>query len=176
MSYVTMDHAAWVEDNIAAAKRMGARKRRKDARRGLEYGPDKLSDFQAKVFDILGMVGGGIYNCPISWDTVDWNWGGGLSLLWDSRGWSTFDFSNLTLLVFLCHEARIRCEIEPSMNRMRLSFNQRLAEGPTSRRHPDLGEALAWFRGYVPADHRVFYRAPEEAPSEPASEAAQAAE
>lgn len=159
MSYATMDHAGWVERNIAASKQLAARRQRSRAKKGWDAAPDKLSPFQARVFDILGIVGGGIYNAPISWNSVDWDgYGTGISLLWE-RGMSTFDFTQLTTLVFLCCEARIRCEVEPATFRaLRLIFFPRCHVGSASDRHPNLAEAVNAFRAYVPSDHSIFYR------------------
>jgi hypothetical protein len=157
MSYTNMDHAAWVERNNAAYNSMRAK------RKGCVAKPEKLSAIQAKAMDILGMVFGGIYNAPIAWDSVEWEYGGaGVSVtLTHPRSLATFDFYELTNLVFLCHEARIRCQIEPGGFRsFRLSFWQRKAEGDMSRRHPSLDEAVAAFRKYLPADHRIIYREP----------------
>lgn len=55
MSYARIDHAAWVEDNNRGYNQMYAK------RRSWKPAPEKLTDFQAKVMDICGMVGGGIY-------------------------------------------------------------------------------------------------------------------
>lgn len=160
MSYQNMDHAGWVESNIAASKRLAAnsksRKPRSDNTKGFSAAPDTLSEFQVKVFDILGMVGGGIYNAPISWDTIQWG-GSWITVPWD-RGMATWDFGNLTMLVFLCHEARIRCSIQPHGPRhLALSFHQRQSGGDISVRHPNLDEAVAAFRGYLPSHHRIIH-------------------
>ena len=144
MSYQRMDHAAWVESNWPPPG-------------------GKLTEFQARVMDILGMVGGGIYNAPIAWRTVKWEYGRkGVSLIWHAgNGLATFDFDSLTKLVFLCHEARIRCCIDPGGPRMfRLSFWPRQATGQLYQRHPNLDEAVADFRRYLPADHRIIYKEP----------------
>lgn len=155
-----MDHAEWVEINIAAGKRQ---KPTAVSRRSLANGegwhaaPDTLTTDQARIFDILGIVAGGIYNAPISWDRVCWRYGTGIAVLWN-RGMATFDFHQLTLLVFLCHEGRIRCDIEPvARGYLRLSFHARGATGGTARRHPNLDEAVADFRRYLPADHRITF-------------------
>lgn len=163
MSYANMDHAGWVESNIAAtkARKPTAHQSRQAANgKGMHAAPDKLSPFQARVMDILGMVGGGIYNAPISWPSVVWDYGRGLSLIWHvGNGLATFDFNQLTMLVFLCHEARIRCEIEDGGPRMlRLSFWQRSHEGMMGQRHPSLAEAVEAFRQYLPLDHRIIYK------------------
>lgn len=158
MSYNRMDHAGWVEDNNRAANQIYGK------RRSYKPAPEKLSEFQAKVMDILGMVGGGIYNAPINWEKVQWGAGvrhSGMFVPWRDGRMSTFDFYPLTNLVFLCHEARIRCEIRAkAAGHFELSFFQRSHEGGMSERHPNLDEAVAAFREYLPAGHRVFYQIP----------------
>lgn len=159
MSYARMDHAEIVESHYRATRRLaerpGATKRQKT--KAAKF-PEKLTDFQAKVMDILGMVGGGIYNAPLDMDKIDWDYGyNGVSVLWH-RDMATFDFHQLTTLVFLCHEARIRVDISPATFRqVRLSFWQRGHEGDMTRRHPNLDEAVAAFRAWLPADHRIRY-------------------
>lgn len=155
MSYARMDHAGWVEDNNAAANRFYAK------RRNYRPAPEKLTLFQAKVMDILGMVGGGIYNAPINWDKVNWGagtWHSGMFVPWRDGRMATFDFYQLTNLVLLCHEARIRCEVRAkSAGNFELSFFQRSHEGGIAGRHPNIDEAVAAFREYLPADHRIIY-------------------
>lgn len=151
-SYARMDHAEWAEKNNAALNRVRAKRK---AWRPL---PEKLDEFQARVMDILGIVFGGIYNAPISWVGVDWHYGGtGVSVvLTGTRCMATWDFSELTRFVFLCHEARIRGQIEPGgFKSFRLSFWRRTTEGRISQRHPNLDEAVADFRSWLPPDHRI---------------------
>lgn len=169
MSYNTMDHAGWVERKASAAKSMMKRRPSPAATKGWGAAPETLSGFQAKVMDILGMVGSGIYNAPIAWNGVQWKgWGGGIAVPW-RHDLSTFDFANLTRLVFLGHEARIRVEIRPhAPGHLLLCFWPRTDTGRSSQRHPNLDEAVAEFRKYLPADHRILYRAPA-----PAAEAAE---
>jgi len=157
VSYQTMDHAKWMESQNAALNRLSAK------RKNWKPLPEKLSEFQAKVMDILGMVGGGIYNAPIAYSSIDWAYGfNGVSVVWKWSDFATWDGSQLTQLVFLCHEARIRCELAPAGPHMlRLSFWQRKATGDIAVRHPNLDEAVAAFKRYLPADHRILYREPE---------------
>lgn len=179
MSYADMDHAEWVEENIAAHHAnhpLAAPRRGKNREfRGWAAAPEKLSDFQARVMDILGMVGGGIYNAPISWDGVYWNHGGGMGVPWrGSAAFSTFDFDRLTRLVLLCHDARIRCEIQHNGPRgFLLVFHPRSHEGRRGERHPSIEEAVAEHRAYLPADHRIHYRAEQQAVAEALAEAAE---
>lgn len=170
MSYATMDHAGWVEANGAASKRMGGKPRRdkEGEPMGWHAMPEKLSPFQARVMDILGLSLGGIYNAPISWDAVRWGrasgrWANMAVPLRHASGMATHDFNRLTTLVLACHQARIRLHIEPHGPRgLMLRFHQRDASGGYADGHPDIDEAVAAFREYVPADHRITYRAPAE--------------
>ena len=149
--YANADHAGWIESqNVATNRYRRSRKRGKP----LPDLPEKLSPFQARVMNILGIVGGGIYNAPIAYDRIDWDRGfHGVSVTWRYRGFATWDGCDLTMLVFLCHEARIRCEIDPAGPHMlRLSFWQRAAEGDICERHPNLDEAVAAFRGWFRKD------------------------
>jgi hypothetical protein len=169
--YTRHDHAQWMENTLAHM-------RAADPKHASRY-PEKLSEFQVKVVDILGMVGDGIYNAPIFLEKIDWCYGfDGVSVLWD-RDLSTWDFNRLTMLVFLCHAARIRCEVTaevgfadadptddpegPELTEaygiLRLSFWPRVAIGDMSQRHPNLAEAVEWFENeYLPKDHRVRYQ------------------
>lgn len=161
MSYVTMDHAGWVEENNRCARK-GTKKPRSDSRKGPHAAPEKLTVFQATVMDILGMVGGGIYNAPIVWDRVEWG-GFGLGVPWRATGGlATFDSDNLTRLVLLCHAARIRCSIRPhGFGHFLLFFTPREEAGRLHVRHPNVEEMVARFRAYLPEDHRITYRAPD---------------
>lgn len=155
-TYQFMDHADWMERNNRAANHLN--EKRRGRKRPVQ--PEKLNEFQRRVCDILGMVGGGIYNAPIAVNKIDWNYGcGGVSVIWKHHELATFDFDALMKLVFLCHEARMRCSISPAGPRMlRLSFWQRAAEGRLSERHPNLDEAVAAFRSYLPPDHRIIFK------------------
>lgn len=162
MSYATMDHAAWAESNNAAANRVNAK------RRAYKPAPEQLSAFQAKVIDICGMVGSGIYNAPINWEKIRWGSGspdghGTMSVPWRDGTMSTYDYRPLTLLVLLCHEARIRCEIRAKgYGHFELMFHERAANEDMVLNHPSIDEAVAHFRAYLPEDHRIRYRIPAE--------------
>lgn len=158
MGYDNMDHADWVERNIAACKRRLPKRQRKDNTRGFGAAPDALSPFERKVMDILGIVGGGIYNAPILWDSVQWkNVGGGIIIPW-AGDLSTYDFRKLTDLVLLCHAARIRCGIKPYGPRhLALVFHQRSASADHFANHPDIAEAIDGFNGRFPVGHSVHF-------------------
>lgn len=170
MSYAEMDHAGWVEANGAAA-RLRAKPARD--RYGTPMGwcamPERLAPFQRRVMDVIGLSMGGIYNAPVAWDAVRWGhpsdhgWHIHVPLR-HASGFSTYDFNRLTLLVLACHQARIRLDVGPHGPRgLMLSFHKRDAGGGQSGRHPDIDEAVAAFRRYVPADHPITHRAEEEA-------------
>ena len=163
MSYFQMDHAEWAARNIAIQKKIAlgkrTRKPRPDISKGPLAAPDELSDFHKKVFDIIGIAGGGIYNAPIAWSGIQWKgWGRGIAIPW--RGsLATFDGMALALLVMGCHEARIRLEIEPHAYRyLLLTFFPREHDGGTCRRHPNMEEASDMFQALLPADHRIRYK------------------
>lgn len=154
-----MDHAGWMQSQHDCEH--DYTKRNGKARPAGQNIPDKLNEFQQKVCDIIGIVGGGIYNAPCNTSKINWKFGfNGVSVLWE-RELATWDFNALTNLVFLCHAARIRCSISPSMRNLRISFWQRTEEGDVARRHPDLAEAVEQFQALLPTDHRIRYRTPE---------------
>lgn len=134
-----MDHAGWVREQINGRV---------------------LSALGAKVADILGIVGGGIYNAPINVAKIDWSNDRFIDVKWRGQ-LATYDFGHLTTLVLLCHEARIRVSVEGcGPQYMRLFFSQRQAEGSMSSRHPSIEQAVATFRAYLGANHHLIYRAP----------------
>src|SRR3954470_23682975 len=151
MGYENFDHAGWMQSHIDSE--------RKSRRRLPADLPEQLSDFQRRVVNIIGIVGGGIYNAPINVDKIDWRYGfNGISVIFQ-REMATWDFNQLTTLVFLCHEARIRCSLEGAGPRaVRLSFWARVATGDIAVRHPNLDEALANFRKAIGPEHPIIYR------------------
>lgn len=147
-----MDHADWMQRHINASK-SGQFKMHPTT-------PESLSDFQKKVVDILGIVGGGIYNAPINHNKINWNYSGGVTVVWNGRDLATFDFDELSKLVFLCHAARIRCSICGCGPRMiRMSFWQRTPAGDIAQRHPNIAEAVDYFEAALPLDSRLRFEA-----------------
>lgn len=163
MSYVNMDHASWVARNIEGHKRMKATAREQRAaadNKGWHAAPDVMTPFHRRAFDILGIVGNGIYNAPIAWSGIVW-YPRQIIVPW-RNGLGTWDFMELTRLVFLCHQARIRGYIEPGAPRhLNIWLSERTHEGDIARRHPNLDEAVAEWLKEVPADHPIVYRLPE---------------
>jgi len=160
MSYLNMDHAGWVQSSIIGAKSRLTKsqlRKAKEHSRGWAAAPDELNDFQKRAFNILGIVGGGIYNAPIAWDSVYWK--PKMIICSWYRGFGTWDFMELTRLVFLCHEARIRGHIGPLSPRyIEIHLSEREATGEIQTRHPNLDEAVAAWRKEFPADHSIIYR------------------
>lgn len=74
-------------------------------------------------------------------------WGEGFCVE-DFAGMATFDFSNLTRFVILCHDECIRGEIRPSSPRsMKICIWKRQGrEGGFSLRHPTLEDAVVTLR------------------------------
>ena len=64
----------------------------------------------------------------------------------DSTDWATFDFSELTRLVFLAHDRCLRVEMTPARNgKLKIAIGRREREGAQGRRHPTLEKAVeAW--------------------------------
>lgn len=160
MSYINMNHADWVQSEIIASKpraTKGDKRKAAEHSKGWAAAPDELNDFQKRAFNILGIVGGGIYNAPIAWDSVYWR-PKTIGCSW-YKGFGTFDFQELTRFVFLCHEARIRGYIAALAPRyLNIMLTERDAEGSMCARHPNLDEAIAAFRAEFPADHSIAYR------------------
>lgn len=163
MSYDVMDHAGWVERNIAAVKsgRMSPTDRRRLAdHRGWWAAPDKLNPFQCRVMTILGVVGNGIYNAPIEWESVSWaprsifvNWNGNLS---------TVDFRGLTDAVLLAHDAGVRMSIAPHMRWLHLGFHERERQIDgmhMSQGHPSLEQSVERHRKRFPSGHHIHLAA-----------------
>lgn len=67
--------------------------------------------------------------------------------IWTGRSLSTFDFDDLTRLVFLAHDHCIRVEIDVHGPRMLgLSFHPRVRDGSIMVRHPTIEQAVASWR------------------------------
>lgn len=73
--------------------------------------------------------------------------------IWTSRTLSTYDFDELTRLVFLAHDMCIRVEIRNhGPNRLKLMFHPRKREGNIAERHPTLEQAVAKWRERNPIE------------------------
>lgn len=162
--YQNFDHAAWMQKEIDI--------KRYKKRKGWEQLPVVLNYFQKQVCNIVGIIGSGLYNAPVSIDSIDWNYGSGVAMNW-KREIATFDFNQLTVLVFLCHQARIRCSIEGTgPGQLKLAFWPRKAEGQVAVRHPNLDEAVQDFYRWFKPMHQINYRETDE-PDEPKADIAE---
>jgi hypothetical protein len=159
MSYDRMNHGDWVQDNLNAIRRRKPSSRDRkaaDAGRGWYGAPETLNAFHRRAFLILGVVGGGIYNAPIEWDSVEWR-DDSLCLNWRNE-LATRDFRGLTDLVFLAHDAGIRISISPNMRNLRLILHCRARPpegGSVCKGHPTLIAAVSDHRKRFPVDHAI---------------------
>jgi hypothetical protein len=71
----------------------------------------KISDLGKKVANILGYVGGGIYNCPIDITKIDWEHDYCIRVFWHMP-LVNFDGFALSKLWVLCHRNMVRVEID----------------------------------------------------------------
>ncbi len=118
-----------------------------------EYvGRDELSDFEKRVADLLGELARGIYH--ISDEVEKGKWSDWMVEIRFGGSLSTFDFNDLTRLVFLAHDYCIRVEISPRANRyFTIRLHPRTRDGDSfSNRHPSIEDALSAWRGAYPAE------------------------
>lgn len=103
-----------------------------------------VSDFGTKVADILGQAYCGIYHLdPGQIRAAEWGSKYRVEIR-VSRHLSTFDTNELTRMLVLCHDAKIRLEIAPcNMQLLRLIFWCREAnEQHIYDRHPSMEQAI----------------------------------
>lgn len=117
MSYAHNNHYKWIESNENV----------------------KCSELGKEVANILGFVGGGIYNAPISYHKTDWAHENYIEVIWEGY-MSNYDFARLTYLLIECFERMIRVTINPHAFRyLKLQFWKRYTrEGSISERLPTL--------------------------------------
>jgi len=130
-----MDEIKTSKDDVFRTRFAGADWVKKNLKR-------ELSPLGVKVADVLGEVFRGIYHLPD---------GPLLRAKWDDAfcidisvrdGLATYDFDELTRLVFACHDACIRCEICSSAPRyLKLRFHNRKRNASVYERHPTLFDA-----------------------------------
>lgn len=169
-----MDHAGWLQEQLTRQKksilqRKLTKKEQGYANEGCGWAaaPDVLNDFERRAINMIGTVGSGIYNAPIAWNRVYWAsdrraigfpWRYGHEL-------ATWDFNQLTMLVLLCHEARIRGSIGPGMRELQISLHERThIKNPKPNKwddyghiHPNLEEVVKYFRYCKPLNHPITY-------------------
>lgn len=120
-----------------------------------------MSKLGQTVAHIIGISCGGIYNAVPKPTNVDWSSERYIQVS-IHHGLSTYDFNELTNLVFLCHEARVRLSIlQSSPGRVALGFSPRRICASMAEHHPNLDEAVATLRSWLPADHPLVWRGPD---------------
>ena len=111
-----------------------------------------LSELGRDVADLLGYLYRGLYHVSGIVDRCKWDDNHHISLTcYDDL--STFDFDNLTTLVFLAHRMAIRVEIQSCNFRyLRILFHRRSRDGSITARHPTIQVALEKFEAdcYLP--------------------------
>lgn len=70
-----------------------------------------LSPLGATVANILGYVGGGLYNCPVDIKKTDWTNTFIISVIWKNNHLTNWDDFALSRLWIRCHREKIRVEI-----------------------------------------------------------------
>lgn len=106
----------------------------------------EVSEFGARVADLLGELYSGIYHLrnvvKFDWSKSDpYPW---ITILVPDDIYATYDFDYLTELVLLCHERCIRCQVRAARNGiLRLVFHPRQREGSMTQRHPTIQQVLA---------------------------------
>jgi hypothetical protein len=104
-----------------------------------------LSDLGRSVADLLGYQYRGLYHIKGIVEKCEWDNTYFISITVPTS-FSTFDFNDLTTLVFLAHRMAIRIEIQAcNFHYLRLLFHRRSREGNGFVRHPDIREALETF-------------------------------
>lgn len=107
----------------------------------------EMSPLGREVADVLGQVWKGIYHLEKEVPKVNWNHPTWIEI--NIYGClSTFDFSNLTELVVLCHDRVLRLEIRPcNMQYLKLVFHQRKnRDGSICERMPTMEDHMQSIR------------------------------
>lgn len=105
-----------------------------------------ISPLGERVADLLGDLFRGLYHWS-GYRRVDWSSEHHIRVTIGWQSWSTWDFNDLTRLVFLAHHYAIRVQLGPcNFRHFELMFHQRDPEATkTSRRHPTLRQAVTAF-------------------------------
>lgn len=120
-----------------------------------DYGPEWLkksikvehiSPLGEDVARLLNDLYVGIYHIHPEVTRVDWAEKHHIEII--LRGcWATYDFDNLTRLVFLAHDYGLRVQLDArAPGYVRLMFHRRTRDGGYSERHPSIEAALADWR------------------------------
>lgn len=119
------------------------------------YGKEmKFSDLGTKVADLLNEWAAGIYHLESrALGRVEWENPRYMRFNCQYSRLATWDFQDLTRLVFLAHDFCIRVEITPAGPKgVWLWFHWRKREGDMAERHPTLEQAVQSFRETYPIE------------------------
>jgi hypothetical protein len=105
---------------------------------------DRISDAGARCAGLLDAWLMGLHHLPVEARKIDWSGEWVELTFWSS--FSTFDFDELTRLVFLAHDHCIRAEISAAMRYLRVSLYPRVRDGLICDRHPALEKVMADWR------------------------------
>ena len=122
MSYAYNGHYKWLETQIEQS----------------------CSELGREVANILGYVGGGLYNAPICIDKIEWGNKHCIEVVWSSD-MSNWDFTDLTKLWVECARRMVRVSIEGcAPGRLKIIFHKRNQRtGETWKSLPDVEELVA---------------------------------
>ncbi len=131
--------ADWLQEQLDALHKINPKK----------HHEMRLSPLGRKAADFLGEWLYGIYHLSQKeLFKVDWNNHNHIEISIYCSSLSTYDFNDLTRLVFLAHAMALRVQIEPSTHHhLRLMFHKRThgkSDGKTLY-HPTLDEAVRLF-------------------------------
>jgi hypothetical protein len=106
-----------------------------------------LTEFNRRCIGILAKsFGTGVYNLPINWNKAEFRSNYCLFVL-RCHGISTFDFSQMSNLVFAAHDECVRICVSPKTFRhLEIMMSKRQPTGDFNSRHPTLEEAITEFR------------------------------
>jgi hypothetical protein len=112
-------------------------------------GEKAVSELGKDVADLLGELFFGIYHIQPEVMRADFSNPTWIEVL-VHKSLATFDFNELTRLVFLAHHMAIRVDVSAARNGiLRLMFHRRERDGGISKRHPTLDEAVCSFKNHV---------------------------
>jgi hypothetical protein len=116
-------------------------------RSNLKYANPKmtLSPLGVKVADLLGDLYYGLYHLDNGvYEKVDWSNNHHIEIILPDSNWSTFDFTQLTRFVFLCHEYGVRGQLQvANFGRLRFLFHDPAVSSGSP--HPTIAEAVERF-------------------------------
>ncbi len=115
------------------------------------YSEKIFSSFGIEVADLLGQVWRGIYHMPASsLRKVNWSHPDFVEINID-KTLATFDYSNLTELIVLCHDRMIRLEINPlNFRYLKIYFHKRKTrEGDICRKMPTIEDHIKEIRNHL---------------------------